>query len=98
MKQKLMGLSIAGFIIAPLVAFASSDDSQYPAANFQPKVIFSDESVKTISFDPDYPAANFQPKVIFVDTSVATNGSKGKKSAFDPNFPAANFVPKVIYP
>lgn len=47
-------------------------DPNYPAANFQPKVIFSDPSAITKSvkltksmFDPKYPASNFEPKVIY---------------------------------
>ena len=52
----------------------SSFDSAFPAANFQPKVLFIDASVASSSntstgekskFDPKYPAANFEPKVIY---------------------------------
>jgi hypothetical protein len=108
MKTKLLGLLIAGIISTPLAAIANSSDSEYPAANFQPKVIFADESAKATgnssakqsAFDPDYPAASFQPKVLYVDASAAKSpgGVKGEKSVFDPKFPAANFEPKVIYP
>ncbi len=108
MNKFITGLLLAATISMPIVASANSD-SDYPAANFQPKVIFSDDSVsstssntgKTSSFDPDYPAANFQPKVLYVDASSsasATTVSFGEKSTFDPKFPAANFEPKVIYP
>ena len=102
MKHKILGLFIAGIISTPLIAIA---DSQYPAANFQPKIIFSDESAmsssttgQTSSFDSDYPAANFQPKILFIDASVASSSFQGEKSSYDPNYPAANFTPKVIYP
>lgn len=108
MKKKILGLLLSGIISAPLTAVANNDDSQYPAANFQPKVIFADDSVKaassssnTSSFDSNYPAANFQPKVLYVDASAATSSatsSTGEKSVYDPNFPAANFEPRVIYP
>lgn len=105
MKNKLLSLLIITFVSTPLTAFANSDDSQYPATNFQPKVIFADESVSKTSaesseFDSNFPAANFQPKILYVDASAAkaSAGVKGEKSVFDPKYPAANFEPKVIYP
>ena len=108
MKKKILGLLIAGIISTPVTAIANSDASQYPATNFQPKVIFADESAKSTStvaqsaFDADYPAASFQPKVLHVDAtssaSSSSNSSTGEKSTFDPKYPAANFEPKVIYP
>ncbi len=100
----ILGLLFSGIISTPLIAAANSDDSKYPAANFQPTIIFADDSAKassvtgqTSAFDAKYPAANFQPKVLYVDASAAS-GSTGKKSKFDPKYPAANFEPKVIYP
>ena len=106
MKNKILGLLLAGIIFTPLAA-ANSDDSEYPAANFQPTVIFADESAKSSgssqqsAFDADYPAASFQPKVLFADASaISSSGgaSTGERSSFDPKYPAANFEPKVIYP
>lgn len=54
---------------------ATAFDANYPAASFEPKVIYIDKNFAKISakasmgetstFDPDYPAANFEPKVIF---------------------------------
>ena len=107
MKNKILGLLLAGIIFTPLAAVANSDDSEYPAANFQPTVIFADESAKSSgssqqsAFDADYPAASFQPKVLFADASaISSSGgaSTGERSSFDPKYPAANFEPKVIYP
>ncbi len=103
MKRNILGLLIVGILSTPLTASANSDDSQYPAANFQPKVIFADDSVKPgnsgqTAFDANYPAASFQPKILYVDASAANSGSKGETTAFDPDFPAASFQPKVIYP
>jgi mxaD protein len=45
----------------------SAFDSDYPASNFEPKVIFIDKSQakKEVVFDKDYPAAYFEPKIIF---------------------------------
>jgi hypothetical protein len=107
MKNKTLGLLLAGIIFTPFAAVANSDDSAYPAANFQPTVIFADESAKSTAgsqqsaFDADYPAASFQPKVLFADASATSSSggtSTGEKSSFDPKYPAANFEPKVIYP
>lgn len=110
MKTNLLGLLFASIISTPLTTLANSNDDEYPATNFQPKVIFTDDSVKTTdndnasaspsAVDPDYPASNFQPKVLYVDASAAKSDSGliGEKSVFDPKYPAANFEPKVIYP
>jgi hypothetical protein len=105
MKTKFLGLLIAGIISAPFTALANSDN-EYPAANFQPKVIFADESAKTSgsatatqsSPDSNFPAANFEPKILYADESVTASASTGEKSVFDPKYPAANFEPKIIYP
>ena len=104
MKTKLFGLLITSIIFTPLTAFANSSDSQFPASNFQPTIIFIDESVEiageTSRFDANFPAANFEPKILYVDASAieASYSVTGEKSTFDPNYPAANFEPKVIYP
>ena len=58
-------------------------ETKYPAADFQPKVIYQDEGYqhsqssassstggqsKSVTVDPKYPAANFQPQVLYQDT------------------------------
>lgn len=105
-KQRLVPL-ITGILLTSItstVVFAEAIDLDYPAANFQPKVLYTDESVeKTSAIDPDYPAANFQPKILYVDASAAQSSNnatekKGEQSVFDPKYPAANFQPKTIYP
>ena len=62
MKNKILGLLIAAIIATPLSALANSD-SKYPATNFQPKVIFADESATTSTeksgFDANYLAVSF---------------------------------------
>ncbi|MDO9049669.1 MAG: hypothetical protein Q7U66_18285 [Methylobacter sp.] len=77
-KIIILGLTTAVIGLASSTASAGSDD-QYPAANFQPKVVYIDkDSVKSspkcpgqkpaekaTEFDPKYPAANFTPKVIY---------------------------------
>lgn len=101
MKNKTLGLLLIAIIANPVQLMANGD-SQYPAANFQPTVIFIDASVAATgatnysAYDPNFPAASFQPKVIFIDASASR--FKADTATFDPAFPAANFVPKVIYP
>ncbi|MDO9423174.1 MAG: hypothetical protein Q7T40_03160 [Methylobacter sp.] len=77
-KIIILGVTTAVIALASLTASAESD-AQYPAANFQPKVIYLDKdsvkpstkcptqkpAEKEVEFDPKYPAANFQPKVIY---------------------------------
>ncbi|MBL6987504.1 MAG: hypothetical protein ISR72_10810 [Methylobacter sp.] len=77
-KIIILGLTTAVIALASLTASAASDD-QYPAANFQPSVIYIDKDAvkpstkcptpksaeKEVEFDPKYPAANFVPKVIY---------------------------------
>jgi hypothetical protein len=77
-KTIILGLATAVIALASLTASAESDD-RYPAANFQPKVVYIDkDSVKSSTkcptkqsveketeFDPKYPAANFEPKIIY---------------------------------
>jgi len=65
--------------VVSLLAAPALYAQDYPAANFQPKVIYSSEAVATqtsssapcvakvaqTEADPKYPAASFQPKVIY---------------------------------
>ncbi len=65
-------------LLSPLMAYATSDE--YPAADFQPKVLYSDSGYKhsesapaasggesKTKFDPEHPAAAFEPKVLYKD-------------------------------
>lgn len=75
MKSSLIiGIFTAAITVIPSISSANKDDNKYPAANFQPKVIYLDkEAAKAPTkfvgeksvFDPRYPAANFEPKVIY---------------------------------
>ncbi len=96
-KTIALGLSLFGLTLVTPSAMANSD---YPASDYQPKVVYIDKEATQASsggssFDPDYPAANFQPKVVYLDKTAA---SKPPVIKFDPNYPAAYFQPKVIYP
>ncbi len=70
----IIGLFSLAITLLPSISSANSDDSKYPAASFQPKVIYFDKEAakgpkkyvgeKSV-YDPKYPAANFEPKVIY---------------------------------
>lgn len=97
-KTTFLGLAMAGIALNPLIASAATD-SKYPAADFEPSVIYlaKDVTVKDQDqneSDPKYPASNFTPVVVFVDNQLADQ----TQDEFDPKYPAAYFKPKVIYP
>jgi len=82
-KAIILGLATAALSMTALTVSAASDDAQYPAANFQPKVIFIDkDAVKAPS----------------KKASKKASAAEDAKSDFDPKYPAAHFKPKVIYP
>ena len=98
---------ILGFFVLALSSFSVLADSQYPAADFQPQVIYLDKNVATKAAEPaaevdtKYPAANFQPSVIYSanpTTTAAKSAPTSTAEEIDPKYPAANFHPKVIYP
>ena len=93
----LLGLAVAALNSLNLSA---ATDSKYPAADFEPSVIYSAKEVVgdpvKNEVDPKYPAANFTPIVVFVDSKLADQTKDQDES--DPKYPAAYFKPKVIYP
>lgn len=70
-------------MLALLLASPLAMAEEYPAADFQPKVLYSDTSAQSqsasakstpaakvaepVEVDPNFPAANYQPKVLFSD-------------------------------
>lgn len=86
-KTILLGLAAAGFTFASMTASAASDD-EYPASNFQPKVLFIDEELAGQS--------NVAP--VQQKTKQKSDTAPDSKAEFDPKYPAAYFQPKVIYP
>jgi hypothetical protein len=100
MKKKIfLGFAIAVMALNPFVVSAATD-SKYPAADFEPSVIYIDKDVaakdqaQQSEFDPKYPASSFTPIVVFVDNQLVDQA----QDEFDPKYPAAYFKPKVIYP
>lgn len=103
-KTIILGLAIAAFF--PLTGVAASND-KYPAADFQPSVIYIDKDLageveEATKPDPKYPAASFQPKVVYIDQELAGQAQQQTQQEevdhADPKYPAAYFKPKVIYP
>lgn len=86
-KQLTKGVLTALVLISPIVGA-----EEYPAANFEPKVIYSDTDYKhsassssktasTSKSDAKYPAANFKPEVIFSDSDYKHNQTPAKTSS-----------------
>lgn len=97
-KKIILGLAVAISALSSFNASAAADD-KYPAANFEPSVIYIDKDVATQTpKDDKYPAANFEPKVIYSDSSASEQSSAESVEQFDPKYPAAYFKPKIIYP
>jgi hypothetical protein len=97
-KMIISGLTMAAVALSSLNASATTD-SKYPAANFEPSVIYIDKDAAATDqtqneADPKYPASNFTPIVVFVDNQLVDQ----TQDEFDPKYPAAYFKPKVIYP
>lgn len=87
-RSTILELAILSIVLSPF-AVSAQNDTQYPAANFQPKVVFTDETlaaatkpakepaaaVSLVQSDSHYPAANFQPKVVFIDEAASKTTS-----------------------
>lgn len=78
-------------ILGTLLLLASVANAQeYPAADFQPKVLYRDESIAVSS------AAATADKAPCV--TQETTASAGKQDAtVDAQYPASSFQPKVIF-
>lgn len=76
----LQGAIVALLVASPFTAYA---DSQYPATDFEPKVLYQDESIKSSA-----PA---------VKTAPVTSAPVAAVSADDSQYPATNFQPKVLF-
>jgi hypothetical protein len=80
-KNNLMNSLFAGLLLASPIVGAE----QYPAADFQPKVIYQDETYQ-------------HSKSAAADTTSEPSESESESATqVDPQYPAANFQPKVLY-
>lgn len=84
-KKIILGLAAAGISVSSFTASAASD-SQYPASDFQPKVVYIDKDAAAASA-----AAGDSAK-------CPGQKSEAKQTEFDPKYPAASFQPKTVYP
>lgn len=80
-------LTIGLFTTLLLASTVVSADEKYPAADFQPSVVYQDDSyvkqssssskqtapATTQEVDSQYPAANFQPQILYSDDSYQHN-------------------------
>jgi hypothetical protein len=86
------GLVAALLLASPIVGA----ETQYPAADFKPKVIYQDtdysqnkstsapaasKEVKSADADSKYPAADFEPKVLYKDADYKKSTVTGSSSA-----------------
>ena len=75
----LQGAIVALLVASPLAAFAG----QYPAADFEPKILYQDESIKSSATS--------------VKASPAAAPATVASKVDDSKYPAANFEPKVLF-
>ncbi|TPQ29325.1 hypothetical protein ACH518_07520 [Methylomonas sp. HW2-6] len=81
-------LAAVAFVVS-LLAAPSVGAVDYPAADFQPKVVYRDSSVAEVA-----PAAANSAAAA---SSAAPCVNQTQQSEVDPKFPAANFQPKIVY-
>lgn len=77
--MKKINLTIGIFVALLFTNTMTWAESKYPAADFEPKVLYQDSDYKpnkssstsssTSQVDPKYPAANFEPKVLYKDSN-----------------------------
>jgi L-fucose mutarotase/ribose pyranase (RbsD/FucU family) len=91
-KTIILGLAVA---VMTVTSFTVLADSKYPAADFEPQVIFIDNNLAAQTATP---ASNAQTAVPCPANTVASATAQPAADEFDPKYPAANFHPKVIYP
>lgn len=93
---KIINITTGTFAVFLLASSMASADTNYPASDFQPKVVYQDPDYKpaqstaaaSSATDSQYPAANFQPKVLYNDptyqhaqSSSASAGSMQKSES-----------------
>lgn len=82
-KNELTKAVLAALVLASTSVMAASD---YPAADFQPKVLYN---------DPEYKQAEPAAKAESAAPKVAAQATQEVEA--DPAYPATNFQPKVVY-
>ena len=82
-----------GLFIASLLAASAVSAQEYPAADFQPKVVYQDPSIVAPA-PAKAPVATASASAPCVSKEEKV---EAKASEVDAQYPAANFQPKVIY-
>ena len=89
--MKKNNLTSGAFAVLLLASTVAGADQQYPAADFQPEVLYQDS---------DYIAKN-SPKTTTAKSATAAPKaaavSSSAESAHDSKYPAADFQPEVLY-
>lgn len=100
-KNQLTKAVLAALVLASSSVLAASD---YPAADFQPKVVFSDPNAQSASesksaaaapveeADPNFPAASYQPKVLFNDAGYKHSAAAPAAPGFSASKSSAGSV------
>jgi hypothetical protein len=101
---KIINITNGAFTALLLASSVAGADSQYPASDFQPKVVYQDPEYKhqassapaaSKAADSQYPASDFQPKVVYSDpnykpaASDAAPAGRPKNVAVEESAPAA---------
>lgn len=81
-----------GMLVGMLLVASAASAQDYPAADFQPKVLFQDESAVAASS-----AAKSSAAAAPCVSQEAASKSKQEVAEVDPKYPASNFQPKVIF-
>ncbi len=83
-----------GLLMALLMGTTVASAQDYPAADFQPKMVYQDPSIVASA-----PAAKNSAPAAPAATPCPTKEEKIEAQATeaDPRYPAANFQPKVIF-
>lgn len=83
-----MNITTGTFAVFVLASSMASADTNYPASDFQPKVVYQDPDYKpaqstaetSSATDSKYPAANFQPKVLYNDPNYQHSQSSASSA------------------
>lgn len=90
----MKNIELTKAVLAALLLTSSAvmAETDYPASDFQPKVVFSDESAVSsapsakpagsAAVDDNFPAANYQPKVLFTDAEYKHSSAAPKAQGY----------------
>ncbi len=81
-----------GLLIALLLGASAVSAQDYPAADFQPKVVYQDPSIVAPA-----PAPAAASSAAAAAPCVSNEAKAEVQAEADPKYPAANFQPKVIF-